>query len=324
MQYSSNFLKIFIAILLIAVAVIAILYSWDKSGKVQENPYQYDIDRFKNIRAELIKYEESQQIKIELKTPYAVAVDRDDKIYVAGDSTLLIYNNEGHAVSHIALNEEVKCIAVGPDNLIYLGLVNHIEVYEKSGQKISTWKYLNNKAIITSIAATENDIFIADAGNKVVLRYNLSGTLLRRIGEKDEAKDIPGFVVPSPYFDLAIGYEGYLWVVNPGRHALENYTFSGELRSSWERSSMDIEGFSGCCNPTHIAMLANGSFVTSEKGLVRVKIHNQMGNFKEVVAGPKYFAEDAVGLDLAVDSIGRILVLDPKAGVVRIFTKKQN
>jgi hypothetical protein len=85
---------------------------------------------------------------------------------------------------------------------------------------------------------------------------------------------------------------------------------------------MGVEGFCGCCNPTHMAILPDGSFVTSEKGLPRVKIHAQSGELKAVVAAPDSFAEHTVGLDLAVDSAGRILVLDPVARAVRIFSEK--
>ncbi len=85
---------------------------------------------------------------------------------------------------------------------------------------------------------------------------------------------------------------------------------------------MGLDGFSGCCNPSNFVILPNGSFVTSEKGIIRVKIHNPAGEFETVVATPNQFEKGTTGLDLAVDSDGRILVLDPKKGMVRIFSKK--
>ncbi|MBC8343367.1 MAG: hypothetical protein H8E61_05260, partial [Bacteroidetes bacterium] len=105
------------------------------------------------------------------------------------------------------------------------------------------------------------------------------------------------------------------------RHAFEAYDFTGSLISSWERTSMSIEGFSGCCNPTHMAILSNGSFVTSEKGLERVKIHLPSGDYDCLVAGPESFDEGTKGIDLAVDSKDRIILLDPYNGNVRIYEK---
>ena len=43
------------------------------------------------------------------------------------------------------------------------------------------------------------------------------------MNKKDTLKEIPGFIIPSPYFDLLIGIYGKLWVVNPGLHSFENY-----------------------------------------------------------------------------------------------------
>ncbi len=164
---------------------------------------------------------------------------------------------------------------------------------------------------------------MADAGNHIVWKFDKSGNRLKRIGEKDEARDIPGFIIPSPYFDVALDPDGFLWVANTGRHSIENYTKDGDFRTSWGEFSMGIEGFSGCCNPSHFAILEDGSFVTSEKGLARVKVYNRIGALVSVVALPDQFIEGTIGLDLAVDSSQRIYVLDPRQKLVRIFEKKQ-
>ena len=180
----------------------------------------------------------------------------------------------------------------------------------------------SEKAIITSIAADESSLFIADAGNKVVYHYDLQGNFLNEIGRKDSIQGIQGFIIPSPFFDVAIGRDGEVWAVNSGRHQLEAYDKQGNLKSSWERTSMEIDGFSGCCNPSHISILSNGSFVTSEKGMIRVKIHQPSGEFKYVVAAPNQFENGTKGLDIAVDSKDRIIIIDPKKGLIRIFQKK--
>ena len=72
-----------------------------------------------------------------------------------------------------------------------------------------------------------------------------------------------------------------------------------------------------------MAILSDGSFVTSEKGIPRVKVYDQTGQFKTVVAGPEAFADGTIGLDLAVDDNDRIYVLDPKKKAVRVFVKKE-
>jgi hypothetical protein len=91
---------------------------------------------------------------------------------------------------------------------------------------------------------------------------------------------------------------------------------------NWGRPAAEIDGFCGCCNPTDFALLPDRRFVTSEKGLARVKVYGAEGKFECVVAAPEVFAEDVVGLDLAADAQGRIYVLDPSAKAVRIFARK--
>ena len=82
-------------------------------------------------------------------------------------------------------------------------------------------------------------------------------------------------------------------------------------------------------------MLPDGGFVTCEKGLVRVKVHDEEGKVVGVVAGPDQLGWQAPlrvcetpeqcqsrGLDVAVDAAGRIYVLDLEKNIVLIFVKK--
>jgi hypothetical protein len=149
-----------------------------------------------------------------------------------------------------------------------------------------------------------------------------------------EEKDIPGFVVPSPYFDLAIGPDGLLWVANPGRHQIEAYTAKGDLEFAWGRFGNNLEDFTGCCNPVNFAILGDGSFVTCEKGAVRVKVYNAGGVLTGVVAAPQQLIGGSRSisqtpdqhqqsiLDVAVDASGLVYILDRARNAVRIFTRK--
>jgi sugar lactone lactonase YvrE len=133
-----------------------------------------------------------------------------------------------------------------------------------------------------------------------------------------------GFIVPSPYFDVAVAGKDRLWIVNPGRRRVESYTFDGRILAHWGKASPKIEGLCGCCNPTHIALLPDGRLVTSEKGLPRVKVYSADGELLSVVAPPAAFADAAAGLDVAADSQGRVYVLDPIARKVRVFVRKKS
>jgi len=318
-----------LTVAVIVISVAGILYFGyrairDNAVRNQENPFEYDIERFKQSDAELVHYSEVGRIPLELQNVFGISIGPDDRIYVSGESSILIFEKDGTLHSEIPMKDPVFCLSVDRNHDLYLGMADHVEVYGWNGQRKASWESLGEEAVITSIAVAKESVFVADAGDLLVWKFDKSGNRLKRIGEKDEARDIPGFIIPSPFFDVAIDPDGFLWVANTGRHSLENYTQDGDFRTSWGEFSMEIEGFSGCCNPSHFIILEDGSFVTSEKGIARVKVYNRIGNLVSVVAPPDKFIEGTVGLDLAVDSSLRIFVLDPLQKLVRIFEKKKN
>jgi sugar lactone lactonase YvrE len=211
---------------------------------------------------------------------------------------------------------------VDDEGTVFAGMQDHVEVFSKDWKK-TVWVPPGEKAYLTSIAVDDRYVYVADAGSRRVWRYNKAGGEPLEIGKKDWANGVRGFFIPSPFFDIDSGTDGSLWAVNPGYHALENYRPDGMPISMWEKSSFTIEGFSGCCNPSHFALMPDGSFVTAEKGLPRVKIHNLDGSLRCVVAAPVQFDDGVTGLDVAVDGEGRIYVLDPSRGAVRIFEEKR-
>lgn len=280
------------------------------------------------IDPQLIHYEQTASFPVDLQEVHAVAVGPNDNIYVGGDRVCRLFSNVDHTKQlDIALQATPTCLAVGgkehslPGH-IYIGFKDHVEVFAADGTSVAQWDRLDEKAIITSIAVADEDIFVADAGNRIVLRYDVSGHPIGRIGRRDDARKIPGFTITSEYFDLAISpADGLLRAINPRLLRIETYTFDGDLEDHWGEAKPSVEGFFGCCNPIHFAMLPDGRFATAEKGAERVKVYGSDGRFECVVAGPDQL--DTQVADLAVDRDGRILVLDPKAKSVRIFESKK-
>jgi len=280
-------------------------------------------------------YEEAKHgIKLDIQEPVGIAVDRNDRIYIAGDEAIVVFDDKGRRQLQLSLAASPRSLAVAEDGTIYVAMNDHVEVYSPQGKRLADWSSPGDKTTLTSIAICKTDVFVADAGNRVVLHYDRTGKLIGRIGKRDLDRNVPGFVVPSPYFDLAVAADGLLRVVNPGRHRIEAYTFGGDLEFFWGKFGTAIEGFSGCCNPVNFALLPDGGFVTCEKGLTRVKVYDVDGNFVGVVAGPEMFDKhDTIcakgdasscnkgGLDVAVDSQARVLVMDPLTAEVRIFTR---
>ena len=289
--------------ILLACAILLLGGRWFKRTRGDKpNPYEYDIEVFKHVDPNLLIYRQIRQIKVKLTSVGGLTVDNQDGLWVTGADSLLTFDSSGEIIHSWDLDFEAHSIAVTADGQIVLASRNRIALVDQTGRILSTWDDFDENTVFTSLAVTAEDVYAADAGNRVVLRLSRQGKPLGRIAEKDPDREIPGLLIPSPHCDVAIDPDGFLWIVNPGRHSLENYTTTGDLRSFWGKPAMTIDGFCGCCNPTDMAILSDGSFVTSEKGLVRVKVFSQTGELVGVVAGPDQFFEGTVGVDLAVDS----------------------
>ncbi len=290
---------------------------------VNRNPYELSLEDYNRIDPDLIRYHQTQAVKIPGQQPRALCVGRNDNFFVAVDSNVIKFNAFGSIEQVFPVGAQVNCLTISPTGDLYLGYKARIAVLNQATQSVTGLVDLPATSHLTSLAVDQNYLFAADAGMRIVNQYDHRGGIVRTLGGRDDASGRLGFIVPSPFFDLVIGSKDRLWIVNPGQHVIEKYRADGELVSQWGEWSAKLKGFCGCCNPTHIALMPDGRFVTSEKGLVRVKLYTADGKFDRVVAGPENFSRNAIGLDLAVDSNGRILVLDPGAQQVRIFQPKE-
>ena len=327
---------VIIIAMIVAIAAVINLDATGKKGNRLSEEFNYNIEDLGKVDPDLILYSEIlPPIDTGLNETSAIAIDDTGNIYITGDNSISIFNQNKGRIKQIGLTEKPYCLTLS-GNRIYIGLIDHIEIYSTDGDNIETWPCLGEQAVLTSIAVDKHDVFVADAGNRIVVRYDKNGNIINRIGKKDPDRNIPGFVIPSPYFDLAVAKDGLLRVVNPGKHRIEAYTPDGDLEFSWGFPSSNIEGFCGCCNPINFAILPDESFVTCEKGLIRVKVYDSEGAFTGVVAGSEQLAEGQAvspcyipskcrsgGFDVTADSKGKVYVLDTIKNIVRIFEKNE-
>jgi hypothetical protein len=304
----------------------------DAQAQKKTNPWAYDDSLYRKTDPSLIRYREVGRFQTTQPSPRCFCLTKDGTVLVGAGQQITEYSETGDQLSEFSVEFEIRCLALAPEHGLYLGFRDHIEVYDRKGQRRATWETPGKRAYFTAIAATENDVFVADAGSRIVWRYDPAGKIKGRIGEKSTERRIPGFIVPSPFFDVQVAPDGLLRVTNTGRHQVEVYTPDGDLELSWGKPGAAIENFCGCCNPIATVPLRDGRIVTLEKGIPRVKVYSARGVFESVVAGAESFPENERvcgpndctlgGLDGAVDAKGRIYVLDLVAGSVRIMEEK--
>ncbi len=331
---------------LVAVAVGVACYSiartdpWGEKGSGLPATFSLDLKRLIHVDPELIRYEQTSEFSVPLDTVRNIAVGAENRIYVAGDRAVLVFSAEGRQEASIPLGGEPSCLAVGGAEhaaaaRIYVGVQQRIELFEPDGRSAGSWEMANENSRLTSIAVAKQDVFVADAGNRLVLRFDVTGKHVGTIGAPDPDRDMPTFVVPSAFFDVAVDADELLYVANPGRLRIETLAFDGQLQTFWGQASPDLADFFGCCNPSQFAVLPSGQFVTSEKGIPRVKVYSAAGEFECVVAGPEQLgvAAGEIGdpradsggtvFDVATDQNGRVLVLDQRTNRVRVFTLRK-
>ncbi len=325
----SNAKKNWVWFILIMLLILGAGLYLGKSRRTElGRSFDYSLDDYRKVDPALIRYQELDPIVPAISNLTALALAPENWMYEGSQWVVVGGEKQAQLLPDgVVLDIEgtPSCLAVGDDGFLYAGFRDHIKVFDpKADWKHTRWEVPSGKVHLTSIAVDEWYVYVADAGSRRIWRYRKEGGDPLEIGKKDWAKGIRGFFIPSPFFDVAISRsDGSLWAVNPGHHALENYRPDGMPLSAWEASSMMIDGFSGCCNPSHFALMPDGAFVTAEKGLPRVKIHNQDGELRCVVAAPDQFDDGVTGLDVAADDSGRIYVLDPSRGTVRIFEEKK-
>jgi hypothetical protein len=317
---NKGILTFLIVLTFVIMGVVILDYLSERPDRQPANPYELPLDTLTAVDPALILYKEIRNLKLDMEQPRGISLF-GEKLMVAGDKKLIICDVSGKLLKDISLETEPLCVKAST-NYIYIGSANQLTVLDTTGKITSKWNAFNENSVLTSIDVYDKKVFIADAGMRLVYRFSENGEKELEFNGKVGQGDSIGFIVPSPNFDLAIDRSGDLWVANPGKHALENYTFDGKLRGWWDAMTTDIQGFSGCCNPANFTFLPDGNFITSEKGIVRIKEYKPSGEFVGVVAAPSRFEGEQHSPDVVADDHGRIYALDKERKMIRVFEKK--
>ncbi len=317
---------IYIIVIVLGLLILVIILGDFMSGEIKDtakNPYAYEFDEYKAVDQSMIKFREVRRIGLSIPDPKAIDI-KNNLIAIGFKDHLQVIDTSGLEIINRSVRGPVTAVSFSPEGYIYLGCQNSIEIINMEGESIARWQNFGEKTLITAIAFKDSMAIVADAGNRIVFRLDQQGQLLDSFDGTGRLDGNYGFILPSPYFDLEVDPDDELWVVNSGLLKVENYTDDGSVRAFWGKPSFEIEGFTGCCNPAHIAIMKDGSFVTSEKGLSRIKVYKASGELDCVVAAPADFEDENEPADIAVDEYGKIYALDITKEKIRIFERNIN
>jgi sugar lactone lactonase YvrE len=244
-----------------------------------------------------------------------ISVDPRDLIYAVGDTDLKIFDSEGKLQRHWSTEAPGYSVYASTQEL-YVGHRGQLAIYDQTGKLLNTWRDSERLGLVTAIGLLEDYVLIADSKDRCIRRYDKQGNFLNNIGKDNRMK---GFNIPNGSLDFAVDRAGVIHACNPGKHRVERYTAEGELLGHIGRfSGPDPKGFSGCCNPTNVAVTEDGMVFVTEKALPRAKALDSDGNLVAMIASD-VFDTASKNMDIAVDSRGRVYVADTVQLQIHVF-----
>jgi hypothetical protein len=256
----------------------------------------------------------SGELKVKEGSLKAVTVSTDGDIYLGGDSFVSCYDKDLILKWNLNTPYPVTSLSNYGDT-IFASTMELILIISSGGAIKDEWGPFEDNGIITSVSSNSSYVAFADAGNKMVFSLNKKGEVKAIIGQTGEQ-----FIIPSPYFDVALDSDNTLFVANTGNRRVETRTIEGVFKSYFGEPGTAPGAFCGCCNPAHFIIIPDG-FVTAEKGINRIKILSKTGEFVEYVSSKNKFMAP-IPLDLASADGKTIYAANPADSKLYIFTRK--
>jgi hypothetical protein len=244
-----------------------------------------------------------------------VGIMKGGNLVIGGESFIACYDSDLRMLWNIKTDKPVTAISSSGDT-IFTAATETIRLLNPEGKQIGEWGPFEDGAMITSVSANKSFVVFADAVNKVLMVLDKKGNLKSMIGKSGEP-----FIIPSPYFDVAIDTSNIIYVANTGKHRIEKRKIDGTLIEQYGGTGTAPEFYSGCCNPAHFTIIPGG-FITAEKGINRIKILDSKGEFVEFVSSVNKFTP-SIPIDVASSDGKTIYGANPADSKVYVFNKKQ-
>jgi hypothetical protein len=305
---NKKFASVF-SVLIIVVFIAYIVFDTSRPETTEKKPVRVPVS---DSLTE--KWKVSGELSITEGALKAVAVSPSGTIYGGGDSFVSCYASDLRMIWSIETPYPVTALSIFGDT-IFASTMELILVIGIDGKLKDEWGPFESKSYITSVAANHKRVAYADAGNKMVVILDKQGRVQRIIGQNDGQ-----FILPSPYFDVALDADDNIYVANTGHRRIETRSPDGKLISAFGEPGMAAGAFCGCCNPAHFALTANG-FVTAEKGINRIKKLGKEGAFVEFVSSANKFVP-SIPLDLASADGNTIYAANPADSRLYVFSRK--
>jgi sugar lactone lactonase YvrE len=250
------------------------------------------------------------------KTLCGIWIDRQDRLYAAGDSQVKVFDPSGRLFGRWSTSRPGLSVAVSADGHVYVGQAGQVEIFDPAAKVARVWHDEGRLGEVTAIGFSGGDLLIGDVKDRSIRRYDQARKLVNIIGKDSRVK---GFLIPNGVVSFSVDKDGIIHAANPGKHRVERYTLDGRLLGHIGRfDGQDPAGFTGCCNPTNVAVAPSGRVYVTEKAGPRAKVLDAGGGLVSMIASG-VFDPESKNMGIAVDSRGRVYVADTAKLRVVVF-----
>jgi sugar lactone lactonase YvrE len=247
-----------------------------------------------------------------------IAIGPRDSVVALGDDEVRVFEAPGRPARTWSAPKDAACLGVARDGRTLVGSPGRVDLYGETGAHLGGFAVgaSGRPADVTAVRLVGDSVLVADAAARVIRRYDLRGTETGVIGSRNKTG---GFMLPNRSLDIDVDAAGVVYATDTGRHQVTSWTLEGEPVAAFGRFGMTrLEDFVGCCNPVNVAVAPDGSIVTAEKMVARVKVFSADHTLLAVI-GPEHFDQMSSHIHIAVDSAGRVVAADPGRRTITIF-----
>ncbi len=249
-----------------------------------------------------------------------LALGPRDAVHALGDDEIRVFEAGGRLVRKWRAPEKASCLGVATDGRVAVGSPSRVDLFSDAGGHIGGFAVgtRDKPAAVTAVRLFRDAVLVADAAARVIRRYDFRGTEQGTIGARNKTG---GFMLPNKSLDFDVDAAGIVYATDSGRHRVTSWTLDGEMVSSFGKFGMaKLEDFVGCCNPVNVAVGPDGSVVTAEKMIARVKVFSKDRALLAVI-GPENFDPMCWHIHVAVDSKGRIVTGDTERRTIAVWER---
>jgi hypothetical protein len=290
--------------------------------EVNHNIKRYDQKSLHHVSGELLSHKATGSFKTQHREVWSLVVT-EKGVYVSGDDGVHHYDQDGELLGKLEEGKSVRYVGSGEGGKLLMCQGAKVLLYKEDG---SFLKSLSHSTLLRPNAVVEKkgNYYIADRTARMILQLNGDGEPQKTFGDLG-TDTVNNFVIPGPHMDLSFSPEGLLYATNPGRHQVKAYSLDGKLVKVLGKPSFRHDGFCGCCNPVAMTVLEDGTILTTEKGICRVKALSPDGLLESIVAPPVDFRSNkhAFMIDVVEGPEGKIYLLNSETREVHIYSKKE-